>query len=240
VAAQTDAIFVALDKLDKIGWAGVVAELTSRGVLEAVAVRLRALVERLSSASSTAELVDRAASCLASLPDGVLEGLSHTAAVLERLEAAEARCSFVVDPTVVRGMGYYTGQIFEIAHEGSDGSIAGGGRYDGLVGRSLGREVPACGISIGFDRIVDLAEARPVDLGVAVLYGDEPADEVLSVARLVRAAGTPAALVRRRKALHQQLDGLEAEGYSGFVLVAGGPVPEVRLFAHAGGEAGRG
>jgi histidyl-tRNA synthetase len=64
------------------------------------------------------------------------------------------------DPTLVRGMGYYTGPIFEISHTGYPSSIAGGGRYDNMIGRFLGRPVPACGFSIGFERLVEILEER--------------------------------------------------------------------------------
>ncbi len=64
------------------------------------------------------------------------------------------------DPTLVRGMGYYTGPIFEISYTGYPSSIAGGGRYDDMVGRFLGRSVPACGFSIGFERLVEILETR--------------------------------------------------------------------------------
>src|SRR6185312_3819271 len=69
-----------------------------------------------------------------------------------------------------RGMGYYTGQVFEIIHPEMSGSVAGGGRYDRLIGRSLGKDVPACGFSIGFERIVDLLDSAPRVDTVAVLH----------------------------------------------------------------------
>jgi histidyl-tRNA synthetase len=125
-------------------------------------------------------------------------------------------------------MGYYTGQIFELAHPDAPSSIAGGGRYDGLVGRSLGREVPACGISIGFDRVVDMARFDPPDLGVAVLYSDQPVNDVLAAARQLRASGASAALVVRKGQMKLQLDSLKAEGYSSFVVLEGDSVSEER------------
>ena len=64
--------------------------------------------------------------------------------------------SLVFDPTLVRGMGYYTGTIFEVSMEGFSGSVAGGGRYDKMIGRFTGNDTPACGFSIGFERIITI------------------------------------------------------------------------------------
>ena len=90
-------------------------------------------------------------------------------------------------------MGYYTGQVFEIVHPGMNGSVAGGGRYDKLVGKSLGQDVPACGFSIGFERIVDLLARGQVRDAVAVLVEAEvPVADALAVAREMRAASGPA------------------------------------------------
>jgi histidyl-tRNA synthetase len=120
-------------------------------------------------------------------------------------------------------MGYYTGQIFEFAHPDYPSSIAGGGRYDDLIGRSLGKPVSACGISIGFDRVVEMARFEQPDLGVAVLYAeDEQAAVVLDTARRLRSTGGAAALVVRRGQMRLQLDALKEAGYSSFVVVEGG------------------
>ena len=81
-------------------------------------------------------------------------------------------------------MGYYTGQVFEIIHDDMSGSVAGGGRYDKLIGRSLGQDVPACGFSIGFERIVDLLSREQRRDAVAVLVeSDVPVADALAVAR---------------------------------------------------------
>ena len=227
--ALTAGYFIALDKLEKIGWTGVEEELAARGVEAASAGQTRELVEALNEAREPSAVVARAAELLPGLPAGVLEDLATTAGALDRLaEEGAGGLGVEIDPTIVRGMGYYTGQIFEVAHPASSSSIAGGGRYDELVGRSLGRPVPACGISIGFDRMVDLAAVAPTDLGVAVLYGDEERAAVLASARKLRSEGLAATLVPRRKAMRQQLSQLAEEGYSGFVTVEGGVAGGVR------------
>jgi histidyl-tRNA synthetase len=150
------------------------------------------------------------------------------AASLDRL-AAERELGWVFDPTLVRGMGYYTGQVFEIVHPGMNGSVAGGGRYDKLIGRSLGQDVPACGFSIGFERIVDLLARGQVRDAVAVLVEAEvPVADALAVAREMRAASLAGGgagaervveTVRRSGKFGAQLKRLEAAGFSGFVLV---------------------
>ena len=112
-----------------------------------------------------------------------IEDLATTTACLDRL-ADDQPLSWQFDPTLVRGMGYYTGQIFELSHPGSRSSVAGGGRYDKLIGRSLDRDVPACGFSIGFERIVDLLERAASRDAVALLVeSDVPTAEILAAAR---------------------------------------------------------
>jgi histidyl-tRNA synthetase len=169
------------------------------------------------------------------LPGSVIEDLVTTASCLDRL--AEVRdLVWTFDPTLVRGMGYYTGQIFEIVKTGVSGSLAGGGRYDKLIGRSLGRDVPACGFSIGFERIVDLLARKPSRDAVAVLVEpDVPVADALEVARELRSAASSAAgssaaasfvggrvveTVRRSGKLGAQLTRLETAGFSGFLLVS--------------------
>ncbi|MGH9171558.1 MAG: histidine--tRNA ligase [Acidimicrobiales bacterium] len=227
-SGSTAEFLVTLDKLENIGWEGVRAELAARGFDRSVGEQCEWLVTLLQSAGSATEVLAGAADRLADLDDGVLEGLRETTGTLGLLIEAGGGFTFAIDPTVVRGMGYYTGQIFEIAHAGSPGSIAGGGRYDGLVGRSLGREVPACGLSIGFDRVVDMARFVAPDLGVAVLYGDQPLDLVLSVARQLRSGDRAAGLVAKHGQMRRQLDELKAEGYSSFVVVDGQGVSNER------------
>ena len=221
--------FVTLDKLDKSGWDGVKAELLERGYPEAAAERSEWVVRTLSGEGTVAEVLDRAADLLPGMSEAVLEDLRTTFGALSGLEAVGTTSSSRLDVTVVRGMGYYTGQIFEIAHPDAPSSIAGGGRYDGLVGRSLGKQVPACGISIGFDRVVDMARFDSPDLGVAVLYSDQAVRDVLAAARAVRASGRSAALVVRKGQMKLQLDALKAEGYTSFVVLDGDSVSEERV-----------
>ena len=216
-----DAFFVTLDKLDKIGWDGVRAELAELGFS---ASRVSAVVEKIQGLVDVpaGKLADALAGSVPGLPAEVAEDLSATASSLDRL-AAERPLSWQFDPTLVRGMGYYTGQVFEIIHPDMSGSLAGGGRYDKLIGRSLGHDVPACGFSIGFERIVDLLSREMLRDAVAVLVeGDVPVADAVAVAREMRGlsgAGRVVETVRRSGKFGAQLKRLETAGFSGFVLV---------------------
>jgi histidyl-tRNA synthetase len=223
--------YVSLDKLDKIGWQGVKAELAERGYPESVGGRCEYVVAQLATAESVSEALGRAADLLPRMPEPVLVDLRTTFDALEGIErdAPPETISARLDATIVRGMGYYTGQIFELAHPDVPSSIAGGGRYDDLIGRSLGKPVPACGISIGFDRVVEMARFSPPDLGVAVLYSDDVSlGEVLEVARDLRSSGRSAALVVRRGQMRLQLEALKNEGYTSFTVVEAGTASEER------------
>ncbi len=221
------AFFITVDKLDKIGWDGVRSELVELGF---PAARVSAVVEKIQGLADVpaGKLAEVLAESLPELPAEVSEDLSLTAASLERL-AAERPLSWQFDPTLVRGMGYYTGQVFEITHPDMSGSVAGGGRYDKLIGRSLGTDVPACGFSIGFERIVDLLSREQSRDAVAVLVeGDVAVADALAVAREMRelsgvsgffGAGRVVEVVRRSGKFGAQLKRLEAAGFGGFVVV---------------------
>ena len=113
-------------------------------------------------------------------------------------------------------MGYYTGHVFEIIHPEMNGSVAGGGRYDKLIGRSLGHDVPACGFSIGFERIVDLLSREQSRDAIAVLVeADVPVPDAVAVARETREQAGPGRVVetvRRSGKFGAQLKRLEAAG----------------------------
>ncbi len=212
-----DAFFIALDRLDRTGWEGVRAELAELGFppdqVASVEDKIRAL-EGLPAGKLAGALAD----AVPGLAAPVIEDLAATVSCLDRLAV-----SWEFDPALVRGMGYYTGQVFEIVKAGVSGSLAGGGRYDKLIGRSLGHDVPACGFSIGFERIVDLLAEQPARDAVAVLAeADVPLADVLEVARELRSAagaGSVIETVRRSGKFGAQLKRLEAAGFTGFVLV---------------------
>lgn len=211
------AFFIGLDKLDKVGWDGVRTELVERSELPAGPVEAALAVVRGLERVEAGKVVDAVADAVPALPDQVLADLATTTAGLAGLAGTGWR----FDPTLVRGMGYYTGQIFEVAHPDFPSSLAGGGRYDDLVGRSVGRPVPACGFSIGFERIVDLLDNQVRSERVALLYENEVVPEqVLAAARRLRAEGgadRPVAVFRRSGKFAAQLARLESWGYTALV-----------------------
>jgi histidyl-tRNA synthetase len=216
-----DAFFITVDKLDKIGWAGVRAELLESGFepvqIEAAEKKIQGLI-----GVPADRLADTLAESVPGLPAVVTEDLAAVADSLARLAAARA-VNWQFDPTLVRGLGYYTGQVFEVVHPEMSGSVAGGGRYDKLIGRSLGRDVPACGFSIGFERIVDLLSREQSRDAIAVLVeADVPVPDAVAVAREMREQAGPGRVVetvRRSGKFGAQLKRLETAGFTGFVLV---------------------
>jgi histidyl-tRNA synthetase len=185
---ETDAL-VSLDKLDKIGPGGVTADMVARGLDPGVAAACSSLF---------ASEPDRAAGeTLASLRarlderSGVLASLDTIVALAESSPVAGR---IRIDPSLARGLSYYTGAIMEIAVPDLAGSLGGGGRYDNLVGMFLGREVPACGFSLGLERIIvvmaergmfppDIASA-PADVMVALWDESSRADALALAGRL--------------------------------------------------------
>jgi histidyl-tRNA synthetase len=220
-AEAQGAFFITVDKLDKIGWDGVRAELIELGFDPA---RVAAVAEKIQGLTDVpaGKLADALADSVPGLSAAVAADLAATAASLERL-AAERPLTWQFDPTLVRGLGYYTGHVFEIVHPEMSGSVAGGGRYDKLIGRSLGQDVPACGFSIGFERIVDLLSRKVARDAVAVLVeADVPVPDAVEVARELRGVSWPGRVVetvRRSGKFGAQLKRLEAAGFTGFVLV---------------------
>jgi histidyl-tRNA synthetase len=219
--AAQDGFFITLDKLDKIGWDGVRAELIGLGFDPAQVTAAEKQIQGLTGVPAD-NLADALARSVPGLASEVVADLSATAASLERL-ATERPLSWQFDPTLVRGMGYYTGQVFEIMHPDMSGSVAGGGRYDKLIGRSLGHDVPACGFSIGFERIVDLLSGEQARDALAVLVeADVPVPDAVAAARELRELAGPGRVVetvRRSGKFGAQLKRLEAAGFTGFVLV---------------------
>jgi histidyl-tRNA synthetase len=224
---EFDGALITIDKLDKIGQEGVVAELRERGVTPAAVDALDAFFRR----PQTMEFLPFGEAALRkALPEGPDEqALADLVAIGEAVSAARnldpGGAVLQFDPFLVRGMGYYTGPIFELAHPSVDYSLGGGGRYDGMIGRFLGQDVPATGFSLGFERLVDLVEL-PADEGteaIALLHdADVPLAELLSIKADLVARGGRVRLVVRPKNVKPTLDGLAAEGFRRFAFVAAG------------------
>ncbi|MFT4124003.1 MAG: histidine--tRNA ligase [Microbacteriaceae bacterium] len=212
------AVLVTVDKLDKIGPAGVVQELRDRflpddpvDALEAFLHRPVTLEHHVFGRLAIRKLLPP------EVPDDAIADLVAIGAGLD--EPSRRRLRF--DPFLVRGMGYYTGAIFEIAHPDLGHSLGGGGRYDGMIGRFLGQSVPATGFSLGFERLVDLVELPPAGAGDAVALLHEGAD-VATLAALkagLVARGARVRLERRPKRIAALLDELGAAGYGRWAAV---------------------
>ena len=214
--SDTDSALITLDKLDKIGADGVLAELRDRGATDSALTGLEALLGQHSNPTSAPTLE----AMTAALPAGVAP-----VAVAELADIAKAvghGVSIVFDPFLVRGMGYYTGAIFEVAHPDLGYSLGGGGRYDGMIGRFLGTEVPAAGISLGFERLVDLVATESVvdSDAVAIIY--DPAlstTELIDQKRSLIAEGLRVRLVHKTKNTRAILDQLEKDGFRRYAFL---------------------
>lgn len=188
---------ITIDKLDKIGPEGVALEMKER------------FGEKISAATS---------SWLSSLSGNpqVPTELSEIFEVVEQLHPGKLR----FDPTLVRGMGYYTGSIFEIEHPASGSSIGGGGRYDGMVGKWLGTEVAAVGVSIGFERVAELvSDSAASSKSLVVIFEPSEQQAALSVQAEAIAAGYLVRLEPTPKKLNTLLDSLKDQGMAEFAVL---------------------
>ncbi len=224
--ADFDQVFIILDKMDKIGMEGVKAELLEAGFgteqveqylglfsgFSADAEGVRKMGGLLSAAGGEAAAAEAACENLAYIMDTVTE-------------ASETEFTLSFDPTLVRGMSYYTGTIFEVSMEGFGGSVAGGGRYDKMIGKFTGNDTPACGFSIGFERIVTIL----LDRGFVVpgqaakkayLFEEGVSQQVLSQvireANAERKAGMQVLVAQMNKNKKFQKEQLQKDGYTEF------------------------
>ena len=217
-----DQVFITLDKMDKIGLDGVEKELLEAGhAKESVDKYTKLLGEMGDDAQAVRALGDVLADVL---PKKVTENL---ASIMETVtDVAETEFKLAFDPTLVRGMSYYTGTIFEVSMEGFGGSVAGGGRYDKMIGKFTGTDTPACGFSIGFERIVTIL----MDQGGKVQNAAEKKaylieknmdsarmGEIMKQAMEERKAGVQVLVAQMNKNKKFQKEQLGKEGYTEFV-----------------------
>ncbi len=189
---------IIIDKLDKIFAEGVVAELS-----EVFGTQVGSAFAGWVSTLQAGSVPDSLASLFAAV------SVRHPG-------------KLVFDPTLVRGMGYYTGTIFEISHPASGSSIGGGGRYDGMVGRWTGNDVPAVGISLGFERVVDLVAIEPSAGGVVLVLEDGSAEVVANALRVqadLIALGHAVRLEQRPKKLNLLLESMVEQGFTQWASV---------------------
>ena len=216
-----DSVFITLDKMDKIGEEGVRQELMENGFAGEAADRYLGLLAKAGKdASFVRSLKEILGECL---EEGTSENLAE---IMETVtDCAGGGFGLEFDPTLVRGMGYYTGTIFEVSMEGFGGSVAGGGRYDKMVGKFTGQDTPACGFSIGFERIITILQDQGFQVpGMrtkkAFLFDKKvPAaqlSDILKEATRERASGADVLVARMAKNKKFQRESLAAQGYTEF------------------------
>ena len=220
-----DSVFITLDKMDKIGLDGVKEELIGNDFAKSSVEKYLNLFAELERKETA---VDKVA-FLADTLEGVLAKEVHEG-LLEIINSVEAtknaQFDMVFDATLVRGMSYYTGTIFEIAIPQFGGSCGGGGRYDKMVGKFTGNDVPACGFSIGFERIVLLlmesgfkipTQPKKVAYLIEKGVGGEELCKVIGQAQEARKEGLQVLVARMNKNKKFQKEQLMKEGYEDFV-----------------------
>ena len=220
-----DTVFIILDKMDKIGLDGVAEELAKEGYVAESIEKYLGLFRGVEEAGSGIEGIRYIAKTLEGFLEEDVE--KNLLEIINSVNAAKmADFKLVFDPTLVRGMSYYTGTIFEIAMPELGAACGGGGRYDKMVGKFTGQDVPACGFSIGFERIVLLLMESGFTVPMQrpkVAYLIEkgyPADklvEVITKAQEERQAGRQVLVVRMNKNKKFQKEKLAAEGYKDIV-----------------------
>ena len=218
---ELDNVYIILDKMDKIGKDGVKEDLIANGFDTDKVEKYMALFDGIENAADgIAYLGETLADCLD--PD-VIKSLSE---IKESVSSTvDTDFEIVFDPTLVRGMSYYTGTIFEIEMPQFGSSVAGGGRYDRMVGRFTGQDTPACGFSIGFERIITILmdenfqipdQAQKVAYLVEKGIATEDLCRVIAKAQQERASGRQVLVVRMNKNKKFQKQQLMEEGYEEF------------------------
>ena len=215
-------VLISLDKFDKIGLDGIRKDLCDNGFSEDTVDRYLAIYSNLSEEISCRSFCGQIGEefISAQAVQGLEEIMASAGAMLSE------HVKLVFDPTLVRGMGYYTGTIFEASIDGYSFSIAGGGRYDKMIGKFCGQDVSACGFSIGFERIITILADHmgggiPVAENHLAILIDKKAPlekklDAFSRARRLREEGAVVTILPMRKNMKQQIALLEAEGYHNF------------------------
>lgn len=208
-----DSVCISLDKLDKIGAEGVKEELLSKGFEEKPADTLIGLLkkEKITLDALKEEM-------------GELEGMDGLSYIMENIsKLSRNEYKIEYDMTLVRGQGYYTGTIFEIRCEDFSGAIAGGGRYDNLVGKFLKEDIPAVGFSIGFERLFTVLKERKYKIPdgikkLAILYGEGELLTAMEKAEEER-KNYNTALFEKPKKVGKYLNKLKEQGFSYFYIM---------------------
>ena len=217
-----DSVFITLDKMDKIGLDGVAAEMKENGYAEESVEKYLQLFKEITGD------VEGVRACKEKLqgflPEDAADSLEMIITSVESAKEADFRMLF--DPTLVRGMSYYTGPIFEISMDEFGGSVGGGGRYDEMIGKFTGNNTCACGFSIGFERIVMLLLERGYEIPTKngkkayLIEKNMPADKLLPILKQAeeeRKNGVQVNISIMKKNKKFQKEQMTAEGYTEFV-----------------------
>lgn len=221
---QLDSVCIVFDKLDKIGKDGVVEELKEKGFADTAIDKFGQFIDRDSISLKDIEEV---------VSEDDKKYIEQLAAIIDSSkDIADGAYDVVFDISLVRGQGYYTGTIFEIESNNFKGAIAGGGRYDNLIGKFTNDNIPAVGFSIGFERIFSILNeqgfvSEDITKRVAVFYNPDEYKEALKLAEKLRETYNVSMLERPKK-LGKYLDKLEKQKYYGFVVY--GETEEVKVF----------
>ena len=216
-----DQVFIILDKMDKIGMDGVAKELSEAGYEEEQVKKYLSLFESVTLDSAGVRSLGEVLKDV--LKPDEAENLAAIIDSVSGISTSQFKIQF--DPTLVRGMSYYTGTIFEIQVDGFPGSVGGGGRYDKMIGKFTGMDTPACGFSIGFERIItilmdegftvpgsDEKTAFLIEKGVS----DEVTNQAMKEAMEDRAKGVTVLVSQMNKNKKFQKESLIKEGYTQF------------------------
>ena len=209
--SQLDSVCITFDKLDKIGAEGVKAELREKGFGADAIDKFSVLIENPLTLENVKEFCE----------DNLTENIEFIISSANELSGGRYNIDF--DISLVRGQGYYTGTVFEIVSDKFRGSIAGGGRYDNLIGKFTGEDIPAVGFSIGFERIFAILSEteRPIPDAkkkIALLFETADAAKAIKAAEKLRAE-YDVALSEKPKKLSKYLDRLKDNGYYGFCFL---------------------
>ena len=204
-----DSVCIVFDKLDKIGPDGIAAEMAEKGFPSEAIAALSALLSEGASLDAIKQKVESEA---AADLEFIIDSVNEIGGV-----------DIEFDMSLVRGQGYYTGTVFEVVSNDFRGAIAGGGRYDNLIGKFIGEDVPAVGFSIGFERIAGILEEKGISAAssrprLAVVYGEGDFISAQSYAEEKRAE-YDTALFERPKKLNKLINRLEEQGYDAFYVI---------------------
>ena len=223
---KTDLVFVILDKMDKIGMDGVKEDLIANGFEASTVEKYMSLFDEMAKneGESSVDNIDFLKGKLNGLLDeAVADNLKEIFASVNAAKTADFKLAF--DPTLVRGMGYYTGTIFEIEMSELNCSVAGGGRYDKMIGKFTGNDTPACGFSIVFERIITImlekgfkipGESEKTAFLVEKNISGERMGEIIKEANALRSEGKIVLIAKMNKNKKFQRETLEKQGFTEF------------------------